>query len=94
MFSRVSVLQNRQPCAVRFLDLGDPILRELLSLVTDYLHYSVEDPHGNVMFSDPSLGSLVSIAEPSYPVLWLEFFASFEMDPTATDLGNAHYISF
>ena len=94
LYSRVSMLRNRQPCAVRFLDLGDPILRELLGLVGDYLHYRVEDPFGNLVFSDPSLGSLVSIAEPSFPVLWLEFFASYEVNPSSTDFGNARYITF
>ena len=94
LYARVSHLQSRQPCAIRFLDLGDPILRELLGLVADYLHFRVEDPFGNLVFSDPSFGSLVSIAEPCYPVLWLEFFASYEVNPSSTDFGHARFISF
>ena len=93
-YSRVAVLRDRLPCAVRFLNLADEVTNALLGLVPDYLHYRVEDPYGNLVFEDPSLGSLVSIAEPSFPVLYLEFFASLEMDPTSTDFANPRFMSF
>ncbi len=94
LYSQASQLQGRQPCAVRFLDFGDHLVSGLVDLVSGYLHHEVMDPAGNLTFTDHSLRSLASIAEPSYPVLWLEFFASFQFDPTSRDFGNPRYITF
>ena len=93
-YARISHLEGRVPCAVRFLDLSNGTTRALLEIVQDYLSYTVHDMFGNVAFVDHSFGQLISIAEPSYPVLNLEFFASLDVDLQATNYGHARYMSF